>query len=281
LLLRLGDATDCNIGVILISSIAWDKFLTKTGLPDPIIIHFPHYSRRELIAICSRDCPEDNKEIFEAVIMLVIDYVAKACSDLKEVRRIVLHLINKFNDPLITAGLEQEKGRLLQNLKPHLGKVWQKLFVGLPTEDEDERLDFELAGYTKYLLLSGYLASYTDPKRDVDNFSTQTGKKAKKGGRMSKLPKEQPNLLMLGPRDFPLSRMLAIFSAIANKISNNDVGNHNIYHQLKTLISLGFFIQISAEEDLDMTRLKCNVSHEFISNLAANMSFDLSKHLHP
>jgi len=74
-------------------------------------------------------------------------------------------------------------------------KVWHSLLIFLLVWElihllyPDERLDFELAGYTKYLLLSGYLASYTDPKRDVDNFSTQTGKKAKKGGRMSKLPK--------------------------------------------------------------------------------------------
>jgi len=36
--------------------------------------------------------------------MVVIDYVAKACTDLTEVRRIVLHFLNKFNDPLLTAG---------------------------------------------------------------------------------------------------------------------------------------------------------------------------------
>jgi len=37
--------TGCNIGVILISSIVWDKFLTKNGLREPIPILFPRYSR--------------------------------------------------------------------------------------------------------------------------------------------------------------------------------------------------------------------------------------------
>jgi hypothetical protein len=49
---------------------------------------------------------------------------------------------------------------------------------------------------------------------------------------------------------------------------------------VSTLVSLGFFIRVSGEENLDATRLKCNMSHEFINNLAANLSFDLSKFLH-
>ncbi|ELR21580.1 origin recognition complex subunit 5 family protein [Acanthamoeba castellanii str. Neff] len=282
LLLRLDEVTGCNIGVILISSIVWDKFLTKNGLREPIPILFPRYSRSELIAICSRDCPEDNRDLFEGIVMVVIDYVAKACTDLTEVRRIVLHFLNKFNDPLLTAGLGTENGRVLQKLKPHLGQVWQKLFAGLPTEDEDERLDFELAGYAKYLVLAGYLASYNDPRFDVDHFSAKTVGQAKKGGgRTFAQLKEDPNLRLLGPRDFSLDRLLAIFSAIADRVGDVDTGNHNIYHQVSTLVSLGFFIRVSTEENLDTMRLKCNMSHEFINNLAANLSFDLSNGLVP
>jgi hypothetical protein len=45
-------------------------------------------------------------------------------------------------------------------------------------------------------------------------------------------------------------------------------------------VSLGFFIRVSTEENLDTMRLKCNMSHEFINNLANNLSFALSKFLH-
>jgi hypothetical protein len=37
--------TGCNIGVILISNIVWDKFLTKNGLREPIPVLFPRYTR--------------------------------------------------------------------------------------------------------------------------------------------------------------------------------------------------------------------------------------------
>jgi len=43
-------------------------------------------------------------------------------------------------------------------------------------------LDFELAGYAKYLILASYLASYNDAKYDELYFSTGEHKKKKKGG---------------------------------------------------------------------------------------------------
>lgn len=49
---------------------------------------------------------------------------------------------------------------------------------------------------------------------------------------------------------------------------------------MSTLVSLGFFIRISSEESLETTRLKCNVSHEFVRTLAANLSFELDKYVH-
>lgn len=43
-------------------------------------------------------------------------------------------------------------------------------------------LDFELAGYAKYLILASYLASYNDSKYDEMYFSSSGHKKRKKGG---------------------------------------------------------------------------------------------------
>lgn len=40
----------------------------------------------------------------EGIVMVVVDYVAKACTDLNEVRRIVLHFLTRFSDPLFTSG---------------------------------------------------------------------------------------------------------------------------------------------------------------------------------
>lgn len=125
---------------------------------------------------------------------------------------------------------------------------------------EEERLDFELAGYAKYLVLAGYLASYNDPRYDVDYFSTKIVGKAKKGGGRKFVQlkvnstsflglacvcilhlkwygvQEDPNLRLLGPRDFPIDRMLAIFSSIAAgkevSFGKIDTGDHNIYHQV-------------------------------------------------
>jgi hypothetical protein len=41
-----------------------------------------------------------------------------------------------FSSRRLITGIGTENGRIMQKLKPHLAEVWQKLFVGLPTEDE-------------------------------------------------------------------------------------------------------------------------------------------------
>jgi hypothetical protein len=52
------------------------------------------------------------------------------------------------------------------------------------------------------------------------------------------LLQEDPNLRLLGPRDFSLDRLLAIFSAIADRVGDIDTGNHNIYHQVRVRIGV-------------------------------------------
>ena len=39
-----------NIGVILESEIVWDKFRSP-GLLEPYIVHFPNYTKGELISV--------------------------------------------------------------------------------------------------------------------------------------------------------------------------------------------------------------------------------------
>ncbi len=122
-------------------------------------------------------------------------------------------------------------------------------------------LDFELAYYAKYLIVAGYLASYNDPRHDVEFFSTRTlTKTKKKGGRkftplkvlrtcllhvcspnsqyllflcVSCVEQEEKNLRLMGPRDFPVDRMLAIFYAIIDESTFENVSMQEIYLQVK------------------------------------------------
>lgn len=74
-------------------------------------------------------------------------------------------------------------------------------------------LSFELPYYSKYLLIAAYLASYNPEKSDKRIFL----KGSEKRGRKLKLQLNNKSNLkqtLLGPKDFTMDRLLAIFYAI-------------------------------------------------------------------
>ena len=92
--LRLQELTQLNICVILISQIVWEKFQVGTGFYEPIIIHFPDYSKTELLQIMVRDCPGSYpEEFFKAYCQLLMSVFYSVCKDLNELR----HLVSGIN----------------------------------------------------------------------------------------------------------------------------------------------------------------------------------------
>ena len=88
--LRLQELTQCNICVVMISEIVWEKFRFGTGFCEPITVHFPDYSKHELLQIMSRDCPIDQpKEFYAAYCQLLLSVFYSVCRDLNELRHLV------------------------------------------------------------------------------------------------------------------------------------------------------------------------------------------------
>ena len=88
--LRLQEITRLNISVIMISDIVWEKFLFGTGFHDPILVHFPDYSKVELLQIMMLDCPADHpKEFYTAYCQLLLSVFYSVCRDLNELRHMV------------------------------------------------------------------------------------------------------------------------------------------------------------------------------------------------
>lgn len=46
--LRLSELSDCNVCVILLTQIIWEKFNATSGYLDPVKINFPDYSKSKL-----------------------------------------------------------------------------------------------------------------------------------------------------------------------------------------------------------------------------------------
>lgn len=90
LFLRLGELTGLNICVIFITDIVLEKFFTTTGFLLPIPIHFPDYSKDDLIIIMSLDCPRGYKEEFyKRYCSVVVGVFYSACRDTAELRHLV------------------------------------------------------------------------------------------------------------------------------------------------------------------------------------------------
>jgi origin recognition complex subunit 5 len=136
-----------------------------------------------------------------------------------------------------------EKAKLFKQAQPYFSQATDKLYLREissaewsketsqlkdDSDDEDkrfltkrgaERAEFELPHYTKFLLIASYLASYNPPRFDVRYFAKASEeRKKKKGGgtrkgRVDKLGGKMRQQL-LGPKAFPVERMLAIFYSI-------------------------------------------------------------------
>ena len=88
--LRLQELTQLNICVVLLSQIVWEKFQVGTGFYEPIVIHFPDYSKTELLQIMVRDCPSSYPvEFFKAYCQLLMSVFYSVCRDLNELRHLV------------------------------------------------------------------------------------------------------------------------------------------------------------------------------------------------
>ena len=104
----------------------------------------------------------------------------------------------------------------------------------------------------------------------------------RKSGRVvkkSKSTKQQSHLRssqLLGPKMFDLNRMLAIFHVIVGDQKVNSTAE--IQSQVASLVKLQMLTQ--SGEDLDLPKYKCNVTLDFIRQVAKNVRFELHKYLY-
>ncbi|KAF0029957.1 hypothetical protein F2P81_019062 [Scophthalmus maximus] len=214
-LLRLQELVEDNVTVVLLSEIAWDKFRPNTGCFEPLLLHFPDYSKVK----------------------------------------------------------ETDTHKLWRNIEPHLKKAMQTVYLREVSSLQWEQMQqmeeketgvvrglsahthIELPYYSKFLLIAAYLASY-NPARTDKRFFLKTSNH------------------LLGPKPFPLDRLLAIFYSV---VDNRVAPTASIFSQISSLVTLQLLAQVSHEDQLDAPKYKCAVSMDFICAISRECScFDLS-----
>ena len=134
-----------------------------------------------------------------------------------------------------------------------------------------------------FLLLASFLASYNPTVLDVRYFLRDRGPrirarkpKTKTSTRISSIRQQ-----LLGPRPFPLDRLIAIFQALVTEAlphSNWELRARSraVYNQINTLVARRMLIRTTPPDRIaSAVNLRTNVSHSLVSSLARRVRFDL------
>ncbi|KAI1315726.1 Origin recognition complex subunit 5 [Mortierella claussenii] len=336
-LMRLQELTGRNICVILITTIVWEKFRSKTGGYEPIILNFPQYTKdklRSTIAILERDLPEgQDRELYMRFVDLVYDVFQRNCKDLNEIRHLVALLFPLYIKPVKEGKIQKHEGlKLHRHIQAYFVEALDKLYLreissmewsdrtlstvsgsghgrhdrpGGPADlgstrsissaagseralmnAVDVQNTFDLPYFTKFILIASFLASYNPPRLDMRYFA----KVSNQGGKMTKRAKvsaakrhghdalgSKLRQQLLGPKTFPIERMLAIFYSILDEEVEENV---NVHTQVASLVSLRLLQRITPMDKLDSIKCKCNVSYDMIKALARSTKFDIDKYLY-
>lgn len=293
-LLRLQELVEDNVTVILLSEIVWDKFRPNTGCFEPLLLHFPDYSKGELQQILSKDRhPSYSAEFYSTYINILLGVFYSVCRDLRELRHLAALNFSKFCEPLEEGKVkESDTHKLWRNIEPHLKKAMQTVYLrevsSLQWEQMQEMEEkeagavrglsahthVELPYYSKFLLIAAYLASYNPARTDKRFFLKHHGK-IKKTNFLKKNEKTSNHLL--GPKPFALDRMLAIFYSV---VDSRVAPTASIFSQISSLVTLQLLNQVSHDDQLVAPKYKCAVSMDFICAISRTVNFDIVKYLY-
>ncbi|KAG7455968.1 hypothetical protein MATL_G00246690 [Megalops atlanticus] len=291
--LRLQELVGDNVTVILLSEIVWDKFRPNTGCFEPLLLLFPNYSKVELQQILSQDShPSYSPELYSAYINILLGVFYSVCRDLRELRHLAALNFSKFCEPLETGeAKEKDTHKLWRNIEPHLKRAMQTVYlrevssVQWEQQQAEEREvgavrglsahdHVELPYYSKFLLIAAYLASYNPARTDRRFFLKHHGK-IKKTNFLKKHEKTSNHLL--GPKPFPLDRLLAIFYSV---VDSRVAPTASVFSQISSLVTLQLLSQVSHDDQLDSPKYKCAVSLDFIRAVARTVGFDILRYLY-
>ncbi|XP_024860750.1 origin recognition complex subunit 5 isoform X2 [Kryptolebias marmoratus] len=283
-----------NVAVILLSEIVWDTFRPNTGCFEPLLLHFPDYSKGELQQILSRDRhPSYSAEFYSSYINILLGVFYSVCRDLRELRHLAALNFPKFCEPLEAGKVkETDTHKLWKNIEPHLKKAMQTVYLREVSSLQWEQMQqveeheagalrglsahthVELPYYSKFLLIAAYLASYNPARTDKRFFLKHHGK-IKKTNFLKKNEKTSNHLL--GPKPFPLDRLLAIFYSV---VDSRVAPTASIFSQISSLVTLQLLVQVSHDDQLDAPKYKCAVSLDFITAVSRTVNFEIVKYLY-
>ncbi|KAJ3021480.1 Origin recognition complex subunit 5 [Thoreauomyces humboldtii] len=316
-LIRLSRLSHHPVTVILISTLVWEDMLPHAQQDSPTTVVFPPYTREQMLTIIDRDRPDgEPQDFFEAFVNMIYDVFHKANRDLKELRHLAFLLFPKYMEPVAEGkATRDQKSKLFGLVQPHIKDALHGLYLREISTSEWKRRNektgnamgtgevkpgvvagrriapltsgasivMDLPYYTKFLVIAAFLASYNPPRLDVRFFakdrSDEVSKRKGGKGRAGKVGKEGGKMRqqLLGPKTFPVERMLAIFYSI---LPDTIEGSSDIQMQIASLMTLGLLVRVTPPDRLDGVKCRCNARYELVKGVGRAVRFDVAQYLH-
>ena len=120
-----------NIGVILISSIIWEKFREGAGLVDPLLVHFPAYTKAQAVSILEQRAPSDvSAAHFRQFASLLWDVFHGPCRDLNELGHLLSLFFDTYYQPVREGRIPASNtAALYKSISPLLKSHFSSLYL--------------------------------------------------------------------------------------------------------------------------------------------------------
>lgn len=263
-----------------------------TTSSTPVII-FPSYSGDELIRIlgsaplCRFNVEVEGKVLerfWKQYVKLVVEMYSSYTNNIMVLKLILTRIWPIFVQPIEEGELKPNEFLTLyrRNYKA-IGSDYV-ISSSLDTEWDDEENEHQssnLPTISKYILISTYIASYSESKSDWTMFSRLKDYHRKKTFRRSTRSSNRVNQRLLDASYFDLERALAILQAIYTiETGSNLHTDIDIMTQVANLSSMKLLLKSNNNDFISAkTKWKINCSFEYVKSLADDLNFPIDHYL--
>lgn len=135
-LLRLSELARRAICTIFISQVVWDHFAAGTGFTEPLAVHFPVYSRADMLQVLlhcegmGEGAPEEEATLRSNFASLLVGVFQDSCRDLNELRYLFRLLYPKYREPVCSGTCQASDAvRMFRHIDQYFKRALQHLFL--------------------------------------------------------------------------------------------------------------------------------------------------------
>lgn len=185
-----------------------------------------------------KECPDpESASLYKTYLSMILGVFLVACRDFCELRYIAAQHWDAFMEPINRGEIDRTQAvKLWRHLEPKLRTSLNQVYVRGPDSCGTQiGLKMELPFFSKFLIIAAYLASYNPARYDRRLFvKAKEGRKNKdKGLKSLKKQKLHNAARLMGPKVFPIDRLMAIFYSI---VEERVTPSLNIFVQVSLLI---------------------------------------------